>query len=256
MATRVPEAQRGTLTSDATGHREGPVLLEPTPIHPRPRRTRWQAAAAAIVAVGVLGAVVVVGRLGPEPVPTASTEPSAASAATEPSPATEPAPAAEPAIPGVAEAPPRSRFGLDPTTVPDVLEARASGGDDGTRLVVVGWLSIRPGAADCLPSATSSAPACAEEGILAADPTPTLRWDDGRAVEVDPEAPHLRSIFPPGVDIPSADGAADTPGSPPTAGLLPARLVVLVGRFRASGTDSCRLGFLACGEPFVVEQVL
>lgn len=231
------------------------MLLEPTPIHPRPRRTRWQAAAAAIVATGVLVAVATVGRLGPEPLtgasPGPSSRPSTASVA-----ATEPAPATESAGPGVAEAPPRSRFGLDPTTVPDVLEARARGTDDGTRLVVVGWLSMRPDATDCLPNSTSSAPACAEEGILAADPTPTLRWDDGRAVEVDPESPHLRPIFLPGIDIPSADGTAGTPASPPTAGLLPARLVVLVGRFRPAGTDSCRLGFLACSEPFVVEQVL
>ncbi len=92
-------------------------------------------------------------------------------------------------------------------------------------------------------------------GHPAADPAPSLRWDGGQAVEVDSAAPHLRPVFPPGVSIPPPDDQAGTIGSPPLAGMLPVRHVVLIGHFAASGTDGCRLGFLGCSEPFIVDGV-
>ena len=218
-----------------------------------------------VAATGILVAVIAVGLLGPNPStaspgPTAPNAPVADGAAATGAAPTEAAPTeAGPAPSNEGDAaagpPPRSRFGLDPASVPAALEALARGDAGSTWVTVVGWLSIRPGEVMCLPGATSSGPACMQEGILTADPAPSLRWDHGRAIEVDPAVPHLRPVFPPGISIPPLDDEAGTIGSPPLAGMLPVQLVVLVGHFDVSGTDECRYGFLGCSGPFVVAGV-
>jgi hypothetical protein len=255
MGARVPEPVRGTLTLDATGHREDPVLLEPTPIVPQPRRTRTAAVTAVILVTGTLLAVVGVGLLGPhgETAPTPAPVPTEAPGATDV--AAVPTTAEDSGDP---EAPARSRFGLDPASIETVLAAHEKGADDGTWYVVLGWLSMRPGEFDCRPGATDSAAACAREGILATDPGPVLALVDGRATELGAGAPHLRSVFPPGIAIAptGTDDAEGTTATGPSAdGAIAPRQVVLVGRFGPSSTEDCTHGFLGCSAPFVVDEV-
>jgi hypothetical protein len=160
------------------------MLLEPAPIHPQPRRTRLAAIATTAVVGVALVAVIGAGLLGPRdpsPPSAATVEGSPTTAGTPVSPAPTIDPLAVPAGPtddpqaAAAGPPARSRFGLDPASIPTVLAAHAAtDGDDHAWYVVLGWLSMRPGLSDCRPGPTSSGIACSREGILTADPSPVL----------------------------------------------------------------------------------
>lgn len=195
-----------------------------------------------------------------------SPPPSADPPAPSPGASTAAAAPAEPtdlAILDTAVFPPRV-LGLRVRSVKETLELRSAGEIDDRVVAIAGFLTVRPGAVECLegeaPGTLAEAVGCRRDTILADTDVPVLARQDGDIGWAAPgSTPHLHPQAFPGTSLVDVEALAILP-APPGDDLGPVPVppvpVVLLGRFGDPRMTDPRANSRHADTGFVLERLV